>query len=124
MSSSLIFEPGVEHVAKLALHNCGLRLLNCEGRSAVLHLCSRQVFYLLSAQMKRLYELLQGNCEARESQDILYPDINEVLELLSMHFFVRALDRRKFLAAEDSDRFLHSFLTLLVCHTSELLQEA
>ena len=88
MSPGLIFETGVEHVAELALHNRGLSLLNREGCSTVLHLCCRQVFDLLSAQVKRLNELLQGDCEAREPQDVLYPDIDEVLELLGEAFLV------------------------------------
>ena len=58
----------------------------------MLHLCRREVFYLLSAQMQRLNELLQGDREARESQDVLYPDIDEVLELLGEAFLVRTLD--------------------------------
>lgn len=124
MSSCLIFKTGIEHIAELALHDRGLSLLDCEGRSTVLHLRCRQVFYLLSAQMKRLNELLQGYREARESQDVLYPHINEVLELLSEPFLVRTLDRRKFLASKDSNCFLDCFFTLLVCQTSELLQEA
>ena len=115
MSSCLIFETGVEHVAELALHNRGLSLLNREGCSTVLHLCCRQVFYLLSAQMQRLNELLQGDREARESQDVLYPDIDEVLELLGEALLVRTLDRRELLASEDSDRLLDCFFTLLVC---------
>ena len=100
----------VEHVAKLALANNVLGLLDPEGGPTVLHFRRGQVFDLINCQVQLLNDLLKRDCKTGEPQYILDPYIDEILQLGDKLRLVILIDRGIFFRA----KLVHSLFNRLI----------